>query len=205
MPAASSLDPVTARTATTRIGATAAVPHAPSGPASKNGGGTRRPDHQQLKSSVGPASTRRKNSMRTSTNLSAVSRIKLLSLRRSSRKPFNTLSHSLLRKTATTPARSIASGTGEMRKGLTLRFALVAASLIAATPGPVAAQTAEQPLVLKGQFSHPAAANFHLFFKQWADPVEKVSNQCGSCGGSSRCGRNKRKCISGNLVWCTPC
>ena len=62
-----------------------------------------------------------------------------------------------------------------MRKGLSLRVALAAASLIAASPGPAAAQTAEEPLVLKGQSSFPAAANFHLLFVHWAESVEKMS------------------------------
>ena len=62
-----------------------------------------------------------------------------------------------------------------MRKGLSLGLALVAASLSAAAPGPVTAQTAEDPLLLKGQSSHPAAANLHLLFQQWAESVEKMS------------------------------
>ena len=62
-----------------------------------------------------------------------------------------------------------------MRKGLSLGLALVAASLTAASPGPVPAQTAEQPLLLKGQSSHPAAANLHLLFQQWGETVEKMS------------------------------
>jgi TRAP-type mannitol/chloroaromatic compound transport system substrate-binding protein len=62
-----------------------------------------------------------------------------------------------------------------MQKGLSLGLALVIASLIAAAPGPVAAQTAEQPLLLKGQSSHPAAANLHLLFQLWGETVEKMS------------------------------
>ncbi len=62
-----------------------------------------------------------------------------------------------------------------MRKRLLLGLALVAASLSAAAPGPVTAQTAEDPLLLKGQSSHPAAANLHLVFQQWAESVEKMS------------------------------
>ena len=62
-----------------------------------------------------------------------------------------------------------------MRKSLLLGLALVAASLSAAAPGPVTAQTAEDPLLLKGQSSHPAAANLHLVFQQWAESVEKMS------------------------------
>src|SRR5687768_11775785 len=65
--------------------------------------------------------------------------------------------------------------TWEMKKGLSLGLALAAASLLVASPGPAAAQTAEQPLALKGQSSHPAAANFHLLFVQWAESVEKMS------------------------------
>ena len=62
-----------------------------------------------------------------------------------------------------------------MRKGLALGLAWVAASLIAASPGPAAAQTADQPLLLKGQSSHPAAANLHLLFQHWGESVEKMS------------------------------
>ena len=62
-----------------------------------------------------------------------------------------------------------------MRKGLSLGLALVTASLLSAAPGPVTAQTAEQPLLLKGQSSHPAAANLHLLFQQWGESVEKMS------------------------------
>jgi TRAP-type mannitol/chloroaromatic compound transport system substrate-binding protein len=62
-----------------------------------------------------------------------------------------------------------------MRKSLLLGLALVAASLSAAAPNPVTAQTAEDPLLLKGQSSHPAAANLHLVFQQWAESVEKMS------------------------------
>ena len=62
-----------------------------------------------------------------------------------------------------------------MRKRFLLGLALVAASLSAAAPGPVTAQTAEDPLLLKGQSSHPAAANLHLVFQQWAESVEKMS------------------------------
>jgi len=34
---------------------------------------------------------------------------------------------------------------------------------------------AVKPLVLKGQSTHPASANFHLIFKLWAETVEKMS------------------------------
>src|SRR5688572_5440421 len=62
-----------------------------------------------------------------------------------------------------------------MRKGVSLGLLVAAASLIVASPGPVAAQTAEQPLVLKGQSSHPAVANLHLLFELWAETVEQMS------------------------------
>ncbi|HEX6113073.1 MAG TPA: hypothetical protein VFZ10_12225, partial [Geminicoccaceae bacterium] len=52
---------------------------------------------------------------------------------------------------------------------------VVTACLIAASPGPAQAQTAEQPLMLKGQSSHPAAANLHLLFQHWGESVEKMS------------------------------
>ena len=35
--------------------------------------------------------------------------------------------------------------------------------------------SAQAPVVLKGQSSHPASANFHLIFKLWAETVEKMS------------------------------
>jgi TRAP-type mannitol/chloroaromatic compound transport system substrate-binding protein len=54
--------------------------------------------------------------------------------------------------------------------------AVAAASLMLAAPGPVEAQqAAPRPTVLKGQSSHPAAANLHLVFKLWAETVEKMS------------------------------
>ena len=55
---------------------------------------------------------------------------------------------------------------------------VVAAALgLAATfTDPAQAQTpAPKPLVLKGQSTHPASANFHLIFKLWAETVEKMS------------------------------
>ena len=55
---------------------------------------------------------------------------------------------------------------------------VVAAALgLAATfTEPAQAQTpAPKPLVLKGQSTHPASANFHLIFKLWAETVEKMS------------------------------
>ena len=56
---------------------------------------------------------------------------------------------------------------------------VVAAALgLAATfTDPAQAQTpapAPKPLVLKGQSTHPASANFHLIFKLWAETVEKM-------------------------------
>ena len=62
-----------------------------------------------------------------------------------------------------------------MRKGLALAPVLIAGSLLAASPAPVAAQTVEDPLILKGQSSHPASANLHLLFVQWGESVEKMT------------------------------
>jgi TRAP-type mannitol/chloroaromatic compound transport system substrate-binding protein len=65
-----------------------------------------------------------------------------------------------------------------MRKVSQLFFALAAAGLVAAFPDPVQAQAqkpAARAMVLKGQSSHPAASNFHLIFKLWAESVEKMS------------------------------
>jgi TRAP-type mannitol/chloroaromatic compound transport system substrate-binding protein len=52
-------------------------------------------------------------------------------------------------------------------------IALVAASMLVMTPRERA--SAQAPIVLKGQSSHPASANFHLIFKLWAETVEKMS------------------------------
>jgi TRAP-type mannitol/chloroaromatic compound transport system substrate-binding protein len=77
-----------------------------------------------------------------------------------------------------------------MRKFSQLISALAAAALVAAIAQPVQAQNtgkkdakAQAPakpavaggVVLKGQSSHPAASNFHLIFKLWAESVEKMS------------------------------
>jgi TRAP-type mannitol/chloroaromatic compound transport system substrate-binding protein len=65
-----------------------------------------------------------------------------------------------------------------MRKAKQLFVALAAAGLVAAIPEPVQAQAqkpAARPMVLKGQSSHPAAANLHLIFKLWGEQVEKMS------------------------------
>jgi TRAP-type mannitol/chloroaromatic compound transport system substrate-binding protein len=63
----------------------------------------------------------------------------------------------------------------EMRKRITALLALVAAILTFSSTGPAQSQTAARPIVLKGQSSHPAASNFHLIFKLWAETVEKMS------------------------------
>ena len=49
--------------------------------------------------------------------------------------------------------------------------------LVAAFTEPTQAQTpaAPKPILLKGQSTHPASANFHLIFKLWAETVEKMS------------------------------
>jgi TRAP-type mannitol/chloroaromatic compound transport system substrate-binding protein len=62
-----------------------------------------------------------------------------------------------------------------MRKGLALAPVLLAGSLMAASPAPATAQTMEDPLILKGQSSHPAAANLHLLFQLWGETVDKMS------------------------------
>jgi TRAP-type mannitol/chloroaromatic compound transport system substrate-binding protein len=61
-----------------------------------------------------------------------------------------------------------------MGKLVRVLFALAAASLISTAPQPAMSQ-APKPMVLKGQSSHPAASNFHLIFKLWAETVEKMS------------------------------
>jgi TRAP-type mannitol/chloroaromatic compound transport system substrate-binding protein len=61
-----------------------------------------------------------------------------------------------------------------MRKRVSILAALAAASLMMASPGPAVSQ-APKPIVLKGQSSHPAASNFHLIFKLWAETVEKMA------------------------------
>jgi TRAP-type mannitol/chloroaromatic compound transport system substrate-binding protein len=77
-----------------------------------------------------------------------------------------------------------------MRKFSQLFSALAAVALVAAVPqlaqaqitgkGDAKAQAPAKPavkggMVLKGQSSHPAASNFHLIFKLWAESVEKMS------------------------------
>lgn len=58
-----------------------------------------------------------------------------------------------------------------MRKLVASFIALVAAgSVVVATPA-----HAQQKLTLKGQSSHPAASNFHLIFKLWAEQMQKMS------------------------------
>ena len=54
-------------------------------------------------------------------------------------------------------------------------LAIVAATLTFSSTGPAQSQQAAKPIVLKGQSSHPAASNFHLIFKLWAETVEKMS------------------------------
>jgi TRAP-type mannitol/chloroaromatic compound transport system substrate-binding protein len=62
-----------------------------------------------------------------------------------------------------------------MRKLLRVLFALAASALLLAAPQPALSQQAPKPIVLKGQSSHPAASNFHLIFKLWAETAEKMS------------------------------
>ncbi|MBI5260742.1 MAG: TRAP transporter substrate-binding protein [Bradyrhizobium sp.] len=62
-----------------------------------------------------------------------------------------------------------------MRRRITILLALAVAGLFLASPAPVLSQAAPTPLLLKGQSSHPAAANFHQIFKLWAEEVEKMS------------------------------
>jgi len=62
-----------------------------------------------------------------------------------------------------------------MRTRVALVAALFAAAITVALPTGTEAQT-PRPIVLKGQSSHPASANFHLIFKLWAESVEKMSN-----------------------------
>jgi TRAP-type C4-dicarboxylate transport system substrate-binding protein len=66
-------------------------------------------------------------------------------------------------------------GEGKMRKRMTILLALAVAGIFFVSPAPVFSQTATAPLLLKGQSSHPAAANFHQIFKLWAETVEKMS------------------------------
>ena len=55
-------------------------------------------------------------------------------------------------------------------------FVAAAFGLVATFAEPAKAQApAPKPLVLKGQSTHPASANFHLIFKLWAETVEKMS------------------------------
>jgi TRAP-type mannitol/chloroaromatic compound transport system substrate-binding protein len=61
-----------------------------------------------------------------------------------------------------------------MRRRVAVLCALVAAGLLMASPG-LGQTPAVKPIVLKGQSSHPAASNFHLIFKLWAETAEKMS------------------------------
>jgi TRAP-type mannitol/chloroaromatic compound transport system substrate-binding protein len=54
-------------------------------------------------------------------------------------------------------------------------LALMAAGALILTPQERASAQAASPIVLKGQSTHPASANFHLIFKLWAETVEKMS------------------------------
>jgi TRAP-type mannitol/chloroaromatic compound transport system substrate-binding protein len=57
--------------------------------------------------------------------------------------------------------------------GLVCLLALGAAGVLMTRQEPAQAQGGK--IVLKGQSSHPASANFHLIFKLWAETVEKMS------------------------------
>ena len=59
-----------------------------------------------------------------------------------------------------------------MRKFSQVLVALLAAGFMLSLPSAVQAQA---KMSLKGQSSHPAASNFHLIFKLWAETVEKMS------------------------------
>lgn len=61
-----------------------------------------------------------------------------------------------------------------MRKCASFAFALAAACFTFGSPGSAVSQSS-QPIVLKGQSSHPASANLHLVFKLWAETAEKMS------------------------------
>ena len=52
-----------------------------------------------------------------------------------------------------------------MRKRITNLLALLVAGVFLGSPARVFSQAAPTPLLLKGQSSHPAAANLHLIFK----------------------------------------
>jgi TRAP-type mannitol/chloroaromatic compound transport system substrate-binding protein len=56
-----------------------------------------------------------------------------------------------------------------------VKLAALALGAVVACSAAADAQTADRPLRLKGQSSHPASANFHLIFKLWADNVEKMT------------------------------
>jgi TRAP-type mannitol/chloroaromatic compound transport system substrate-binding protein len=62
-----------------------------------------------------------------------------------------------------------------MRKLTPVIVAILAVAVVAAVwQWPVAAQ-APRTIMLKGQSSHPASANFHLIFKLWGETVEKMA------------------------------
>lgn len=61
-----------------------------------------------------------------------------------------------------------------MRIRVSLVAALAGAALLFASPEAAYSQ-APKPIVLKGQSTHPAAANLHLIFKLWGETVEKMS------------------------------
>ena len=58
-----------------------------------------------------------------------------------------------------------------MRKLVAVLSAFATTSAMLLSPGLAQAQN----LNLKGQSSHPAASNFHLIFKLWAEQMEKMS------------------------------
>jgi TRAP-type mannitol/chloroaromatic compound transport system substrate-binding protein len=62
-----------------------------------------------------------------------------------------------------------------MARGSLSRLLAVVAAGAFVMVAPQAPAVAQAKLVLKGQSSHPAAANFHLIFKQWGEAVERMS------------------------------
>jgi len=61
-----------------------------------------------------------------------------------------------------------------MCKRFSVVFALAALALWLNATGPALSQQSD-PIVLKGQSSHPATANLHLIFKLWGETAEKMS------------------------------
>ena len=62
-----------------------------------------------------------------------------------------------------------------MARGSLSRLLAVVAAGAFVMLAPQAPASAQAKMVLKGQSSHPASANFHLIFKLWAETVEKMS------------------------------